>query len=112
VALRLESGKPNDAVNIRPDENDARELMQLFTIVFLAVLTCLLFVALVLYIRQHPFPGFGGFTNIVIITACYAFFAFVVPLSPPRRRQRPGASCYRSARRIDAVSASSSSSRD
>jgi hypothetical protein len=37
-------------------------------VVFLAVLSYVLLAALVLYIRQHPFPGFGGLTNIVIIT--------------------------------------------
>ncbi len=37
-----------------------------------------MFAALVLYIRRHPFPGFGGFTNIGIIALSYAFSAFVV----------------------------------
>jgi hypothetical protein len=47
-------------------------------ILFLAALSYVLFVALVLYIRQHPFPGFGGLTNIVIITLVWAFYAFLV----------------------------------
>jgi hypothetical protein len=46
-------------------------------IVSLAVLSYFLFVALVLYIRQHPFPGFGGLTNIYIITPVWAFYAFM-----------------------------------
>lgn len=47
-------------------------------VVFIAILSYLLFVALVLYIRQHPFPGFGGLTNIYIISATWAFYAIVV----------------------------------
>ena len=46
--------------------------------VILAVLSYLLFAALVLYIRQHPFPGFGGLTNLAIITPGYAFNALLV----------------------------------
>jgi hypothetical protein len=46
--------------------------------VFIAVLCYTLFVALVFYIRQHPFPGFGGFTNIVVITLVCALNAFLV----------------------------------
>jgi|HubBroStandDraft_1064217.scaffolds.fasta_scaffold30006_3 hypothetical protein len=46
--------------------------------VFLAVLSYLLFAALVLYIRQHPFPGFGGLTNLVVITPIYVLNALVV----------------------------------
>jgi hypothetical protein len=45
--------------------------------VALAVLSYALLAALVFYIRQHPFPGFGGLTNLGIITLAYAFFAFV-----------------------------------
>jgi hypothetical protein len=47
-------------------------------LVFLAVLSYVLLAALVLYIRRHPFPGFGGFTNLVIITLVWAFYAFLV----------------------------------
>jgi len=46
-------------------------------IVVLAVLSYFLFAALVLYIRPHPLPGFGGLTDIGLITLCYAFCAFV-----------------------------------
>jgi hypothetical protein len=46
--------------------------------VILAVLSYVLFVALVLYVRVHPFPGFGGFTNIVVITLVCALNAFLV----------------------------------
>jgi magnesium-transporting ATPase (P-type) len=47
--------------------------------VFLAVLTYFLYVAYVLYIAQHPFPGFAGpLINIVAITLIYAVNSFVV----------------------------------
>jgi hypothetical protein len=46
--------------------------------VFLAALSYFVFAALVLYIRQHPFPGFGGLTNLAIITPIYALNALVV----------------------------------
>jgi hypothetical protein len=47
-------------------------------VVLLAVLSYFLFVGLVLYIRKHPFPGFGGLTNIVIITLVCALNVFFV----------------------------------
>jgi hypothetical protein len=47
-------------------------------LVFLAVLSYVLFVALVLYIQQHPFPGFDALPYIVIITLVYASNAFFV----------------------------------
>jgi hypothetical protein len=47
--------------------------------VFLAVLGHFLFVAYVLYIAQHPFPGFAGpFVNILIATLGFAMQAFAV----------------------------------
>jgi MFS family permease len=46
--------------------------------VFLAVLSYVLFAAFVLYIRQHPFPGFAGFVNLGVITLIYALNAFSV----------------------------------
>jgi hypothetical protein len=46
-------------------------------LVFVALFSYVLFVALVLYIRQHPFPGFGGLSNLVTITLLWAFFAFL-----------------------------------
>lgn len=47
-------------------------------VVFLAVLSLLLFAAFVIYIQQHPFPGFAGLVNIVVVTLVYALNAFVV----------------------------------
>src|SRR5262249_35065354 len=44
----------------------------------LAGLSYILLVALILYIRQHPFPGFGGFTNLAVITPCYALNALLI----------------------------------
>jgi hypothetical protein len=46
--------------------------------VFLAVLSYLLFAGFVLYLRQHPFPGFAGLVNLGVITLVYALNAFVV----------------------------------
>jgi magnesium-transporting ATPase (P-type) len=48
-------------------------------VVFLAVLSYLLFAAFVIYIQQqHPFRGFAGLINIGAITLVYAVNAFVV----------------------------------
>jgi hypothetical protein len=47
-------------------------------IVFLAVSSYFLFAAFVIYIQQHPFPGFAGLVNIGAITLVYALQAFVV----------------------------------
>ena len=47
-------------------------------VVFLAALSYVLFVAFVLYIQQHPFPGFAGFINVGAITLVYALNAVAV----------------------------------
>jgi hypothetical protein len=48
-------------------------------VVFLALLSYLLFAAFVIYVREHPFPGFAGaFVNLGAITLVYALNAFVV----------------------------------
>lgn len=47
-------------------------------VVFAAVLSYGLFAAFVIYLQQHPFPGFGGLINIGIVTLVYALNAFVV----------------------------------
>jgi hypothetical protein len=60
-------------------------------IVCLAVLSYVLFVALVLYIRQHPFPGFGGLTNLYIITPVWAFYAFIAYACLYGRNRNPAA---------------------
>jgi hypothetical protein len=46
--------------------------------VCIAALSYLLFAALVLVIRQSPFPGFAGIVNIVAITMVYVLNGFVV----------------------------------
>lgn len=47
--------------------------------VFLAALCYFLYVAYVLYITQHPFPGFAGpYVNIGMMTVLYAMLAFAV----------------------------------
>jgi hypothetical protein len=50
-------------------------------VVFLAALSYLLFAAFVIYIQQHPFPGFAGLINLGAPTLVYALNAFVVYLS-------------------------------
>ena len=47
-------------------------------IVFLAVLGYFLFAGFVIYLQQHPFPGFAGLINIGAITLVYAVNAFCV----------------------------------
>jgi hypothetical protein len=44
----------------------------------LAALLYFLFIAFVLYLRQHPFKGFAGLINIVAVTLVYALNAAVV----------------------------------
>nr|WP_298720476.1 hypothetical protein [uncultured Steroidobacter sp.] len=58
-------------------------------IVFVAVASYFLFVALVLYIRHHPFPGFAGLVNIGAITLIYALQGFVVYLMLYGKRSNP-----------------------
>lgn len=48
------------------------------SVVLLAALSYLLFAAFVIYIRQHPFPGFAGLINIGGITLVYAIQAIIV----------------------------------
>ncbi len=47
-------------------------------IVFLAVLSYFLFAAFMIYIQQHPFPGFAGLINLGGITLVYAVNAITV----------------------------------
>jgi len=47
-------------------------------VVALAVLGYFLFAAFVIYIQQHPFPGFAGLINIGIVTLVYAVQAIFV----------------------------------
>jgi MFS family permease len=47
-------------------------------VVFLAGLSYFLFAAFVVYIQQHPFPGFAGLINIGIVTLVYASQAIFI----------------------------------
>jgi len=47
-------------------------------VVFVAVVSYLLFAAFVIYIREHPFRGFAGLVNLGAITLVYALNALVV----------------------------------
>jgi hypothetical protein len=46
-------------------------------VLVVAALTYVLFTALVVYVRQHPFPASGGFINLGVVTLVYAFCAIV-----------------------------------
>ncbi len=48
------------------------------SIIGMAIITYVAFVLLVLYIRQFEFPWFGGYWNIVIVTAANLFFAGIM----------------------------------
>ena len=48
------------------------------TIIGMAIITYIAFILLVLYIRQFEFPWFGGYWNIVIVTAFNLFFAGII----------------------------------
>ncbi len=47
-------------------------------VVFLAVLSYFLFAAFVIYLRQHPFPGFAGLLSLGAITLVFAVNAITV----------------------------------
>lgn len=47
-------------------------------VVFVTLLCYPLFVALVVYIQQDPFPGFKGYVNVAFVTALYALTAICV----------------------------------
>lgn len=52
------------------------------TTVALAVLVYFLFIAVLLYVEQHPFPGFAGLTvNLVFTTLLYALMALAIYLT-------------------------------
>ena len=57
-------------------------------IVFVAVLSYFLYAAFVIYIEQHPFPGFAGpLINIGVITLVYAANAFAVYVTLYRKKE-------------------------
>lgn len=58
-------------------------------IVFLAVLSYFLFAAFVIYIQQHPFPGFAGLINLGALTLVYALNAFVVYMTLYGKKRNP-----------------------
>ncbi len=57
--------------------------------VFLAVLGYALFVAFVVYIRQHPFPGFTGYRSLSAVTLVCTLNAFAVYFLLYHRRKWP-----------------------
>ena len=59
-------------------------------IVFLAVLSYFLYAAFVIYIEQHPFPGFAGaLINIGAMTLVFAVNAFAVYITLYGRKKSP-----------------------
>jgi hypothetical protein len=58
-------------------------------IVFLAVSSYFLFAAFVIYIQQHPFPGFVGLINLGGLTLIYALNAFVVYMTLYGKKRNP-----------------------
>jgi hypothetical protein len=57
--------------------------------VFLAVVGYFLFVAFVIYIQQHPFPGFSGYRLLRTVTLVYALNAFLAYWLLYRRKRWP-----------------------
>lgn len=57
--------------------------------VVLAALAYLLFAALVMYLRQHPFPGFAGYVVLGAVTLLYALNAFCVYTMLYGKRSNP-----------------------
>jgi MFS family permease len=57
--------------------------------VFLAVVGYLLFAAFVIYIQQHPFPGFSGYRLLRTVTLVYALDALVAYWLLYRRKRWP-----------------------
>jgi hypothetical protein len=57
--------------------------------VFLAVVGYFLFAAFVIYIQQHPFPGFSGYRLLRAVTLIYAVNAFGVYWVLYRRKRWP-----------------------
>jgi hypothetical protein len=58
--------------------------------VVLAIVSYIVFVAFMLYVERHPFPGFGGaFANIAIVTLTYVLGAFVMHWMVHRKRKDP-----------------------
>lgn len=58
-------------------------------IVFLAVSSYFLFAAFVIYIQQHPFPGFAGLITLGALTLVYALNAFVVYMTLYGKKRNP-----------------------
>ena len=55
----------------------------------IAIFTYIAFILLVLYIRQDPFPGFGGYTNIFVVTVVNLFIAVIIVQTLYGKRRDP-----------------------
>ncbi len=55
----------------------------------IAIFTYIAFILLVLYIRQDPFPGFGGYWNIFVVTGMNLFIAVIMVKTLYGKRRDP-----------------------
>ena len=80
-----------DSRTTRKAELQPRRLFDFIspTMIGLAVLVYFAFIALILYIRQFDFPWFGGYWNIVGVTAANIFFAAIVAWNMYGKKRDP-----------------------
>jgi hypothetical protein len=73
--MRKRDSRPTRKADLQP-----RRLFDFIspTIIGLAIFVYLAFIGFILYIRQFEFPWFGGYWNIVIVTAGNLFFAGII----------------------------------
>jgi len=80
-----------DSRTTRKAELQPRRLFDFIspTMIGLALLVYFAFIALILYIRQFDFPWFGGYWNIVGVTAGNIFFAAIVAWNMYGKKRDP-----------------------
>ena len=80
-----------DSRTTRKAELQPRRLFDFISpaMIGLALLVYFAFIALILYIRQFDFPWFGGYWNIVGVTAANVFFAAIVAWNMYGKKQDP-----------------------
>ena len=83
--------RKTDSRTTRKAELQPRRLFDFIspTMIGLAVLVYFAFIALILYIRQFDFPWFGGYWNIVGVTAGNIFFAAIVAWNMYGKKRDP-----------------------
>ena len=80
-----------DSRTTRKAELQPRRLFDFISpaMIGLALLVYFAFIALILYIRQFDFPWFGGYWNIVGVTAANVFFAAIVAWNMYGKKRDP-----------------------